>query len=200
MDKRSDKKQAEKKDVGSIISRFAKLSIKKKIQYVAILLVIVVILAIYFTSFGSSEPSEETSAVQTDTEIADIDSVEAKLMDTLSHIDGAGHVEVMITYESSAEIVPALSVDTQTSTTTDDSENGSSTTTSENTQNEIVTINGSNGSSALVLRENCPEVKGVLVIAEGADDIGVKLNLLNAVQTILSVGPDKVDVYKMNNE
>ena len=65
---------------------------------------------------------------------------------------------------------------------------------------EIVTINGSNGSVALVLREDSPEVKGVLVIAEGADDIGVKLSLLNAVKTILNVSLDKVDVYKMNNE
>ncbi len=200
MDKEIDKKRADKKETGGIISRFAKMSIKKKIQYVAILLVIVVILAIYFTSFGSSEPQEETSSVQTNTEAVDTDSVEGRLMDTLSRIEGAGRVEVMITYESSAEIVPAISVDTQTSTTSDDSENGSSTTTSENTQSEIVTVSGSNGSSALVLRENCPEVKGVLVIAEGADDIGVKLNLLSAVQTILSVSPDKVDVYKMNNE
>jgi stage III sporulation protein AG len=200
MDKRTDKKQTDKKQAGSIISRFAKLSIKKKIQYVAILLVIVVILAIYFTSFGRSETPEETSSVQTQTQTADTNSVEARLMDTLSRIDGAGRVEVMITYESSAEIVPAISVDTQTSTTTDESENGSSTTTSENTQSEIVTVSGSSGNNALVLRENCPEVKGVLVIAEGADDIGVKLDLLNAVQTILSVGPDKVDVYKMNNE
>jgi stage III sporulation protein AG len=40
----------------------------------------------------------------------------------------------------------------------------------------------------------------VIVVAEGADDIGVKLNLLRAVETVLNVSPDRVDVYKMNNE
>jgi stage III sporulation protein AG len=51
-----------------------------------------------------------------------------------------------------------------------------------------------------VLREDSPKVLGVIVVAEGADDIGVKLNLLEAVQTVLNVSPDRVDVYKMNNE
>jgi stage III sporulation protein AG len=49
-----------------------------------------------------------------------------------------------------------------------------------------------------VLKENNPEIKGVIVVAEGADDIEVRLNLLSAVQTILDVSPDKVNVYKMN--
>ncbi|MGI5849714.1 MAG: stage III sporulation protein AG [Christensenellales bacterium] len=192
-----DKKERLKK--GGLIASFVKLDIKKKIQYVAILLLIIVILTIYFSSFKSNR-DETTSAVEPEAKIAFGKSVETRLKETLSRIEGAGRVEVMITYESSSEIVPALSVDTQNSTTTNTNENGTSMTSSENTQSEIVTINGSSGSSALVLREDSPEVKGVLVIAEGANDIGVKLNLLRAVQTVLNVSPDRVDVYKMNNE
>ncbi|MDD5016943.1 MAG: stage III sporulation protein AG [Eubacteriales bacterium] len=193
---KQNNKKAQKS--GGLISRFAKLDIKKKIQYVGILLVIVVILTIYFASFSDS--SSETPAEQTATLAVDEDDIEAKLKQTLSRIEGAGRVEVMITYESSSEIVPAISVDKQTSTTTDTDDGGSSTTNSENTQSEIVTMNTGDGSAALVLREESPVVKGVIVVAEGADDIGVKLNLLNAVQTILNISPDQVDVYKMNIE
>ncbi len=196
--KKNNERESTGKKAGGILSAFIKLDIKKKIQYAAILLVIIVILTIYFASSGTNTPA------QTQENPADIsalpDSIEAKLRQTLSNIQGAGRVDVMITYESTSEIVPAISVDTQTSTTTDTGENGDSTTNTQNTQSEIVTVNGNGGSSALVLRENSPEVKGVLVIAEGADDIGVKLSLLNAVKTILNVSPDKVDVYKMNNE
>ena len=201
MDDKKEKKQPDKqqKPHEAVFKRFAKLDIKKKIQYTAILLVVIVILAIYFASFGSSDTPQESQG-QAETTSSDVSDVEERLMDTLSHIEGAGRVSVMITYESSAEIVPAVAVDTQISTTTDESENGSSTTTSENTQREIVTVGGSSGNSALVLREESPEIKGVLVIAEGADDIRVKLDLLGAVQTILNISSDKVDVYKMNNE
>lgn len=184
----------------SVFSRFFKLDIKKKIQYLAILLVIIVILAIYFASAGSgARQQEENAPAATGSSAQNLDSIEEQLQYTLSQIEGAGRVEVMITYESSGEIVPALSVDKQTSTTTDTSENGTSTTSTENTQSEVVTVGDSSGSSALVIRENSPEIRGVIVVAEGADNIGVKLNLLSAVETILSISPDQVDVYKMNN-
>ncbi len=179
-----------------LITRFAKLDFKKKLQYLAILLVVIVILAIYFTSAGSPVSQEPVSQAATVSETVP-SSVEEKLQETLSKIEGAGLVQVMITYESSAEIVPAISVDTQISTTTDEREGGSNTTKSENTQSEVVTVNGSSGNNALVLKENSPPVKGVIVVAEGADDIGVKLSLLSAVKTILNISPDQVDVYKM---
>lgn len=179
-----------------LITRFAKLDFKKKLQYLAILLVVIVILAIYFTSAASPVSQEPVSQAATVSETVP-SSVEEKLQETLSKIEGAGLVQVMITYESSAEIVPAISVDTQTSTTTDEREGGSSTTKSENSQSEVVTVNGSSGNNALVLKENSPPVKGVIVVAEGADDIGVKLSLLSAVKTILNISPDQVDVYKM---
>lgn len=189
------------KTVKGFLTGFKKLDVKKKIQYVAILLVIIIMLAIYFASSAdNSAPSAPAQPSSQAAVVTSADSVEQKLKQTLQNIKGAGRVEVMITYTSSAEIVPAISVDTQVSTTTDASEDGNSTTSTENTQREIVTVGGQSGNTALVLREESPVVKGVLVIAEGADDIGVRLNLLSAVQTILNVGPDQVDVYKMNNE
>ena len=46
--------------------------------------------------------------------------------------------------------------------------------------------------------EKKPKIRGVIVVAEGASDIGVKLNLYNAVQTVLQVEASKVDVFEMN--
>lgn len=184
-----------------VLSRFGKLDIKKKIQYLAILLIIIVILTIYFAAGGggtkkqdSTTPAETPGAQSA----ASTDSIEQKLASTLSQIEGAGNVEVMITYESTSEIVPAISVDKQTSTTTDSSDNGTSTTNTENTQSEVVTVGSSSGNSALVLKEISPKIRGVIVVAEGADNIAVKLNLLSAIETLLNVNPDQVDVYKMN--
>jgi len=187
-----------KDKAGSLIASFKKLDTKKKIQYVAVLLLAIIILTIYFSSFksggGGTVPPEASKAV------SEFDDLESRLEEILSKIDGAGKVDVMITYESTPEKVPALSVDKQISSTTDIGENGNSTTNIENTQSNVVTVNGGSGSDALVLKENTPKILGVIVIAEGADNITVKLDLLNAVETVLNVSPDRVDVYKMNNE
>jgi stage III sporulation protein AG len=190
----------EKKRRNGVLTRFYKLDLKKRIQYLAILLVIIVILTIYFTSAGVADKAKESAPPGTTVSEQRLDSIENQLKYTLSQIEGAGRVEVMITYEASGEIVPAISVDKQTSTTTSSGESGTSTTSTENTQNEVVTIGGSGGNSALVLKEKSPEIRGVIVVSEGADNIAVKLNLLRAVQTLLSVSPDQVDVYKMNNK
>jgi stage III sporulation protein AG len=201
---RMEQKTGDKSKTG-LLARYLKLDTKKKIQYAAILLIVIVILTIYFSSVAknrSNENSEASSgAAAPVAETAEpADDIARRLQETLSAIEGAGRVEVMITYESTKELVPAFSVDQQISTTVDESSDGKSTTNSENSQSEIVTISGSDGSKALILKENSPKIKGVIVVAEGADDIGVKLNLLSAVQTILDVSPDQVNVYKMNNE
>ncbi len=191
------------KEKSGLLARYMKLDTKKKIQYAAILLVVIVILAIYFASVGGNKPANDndtSSAAANSSAVSSGDSTAEQLQKTLSAIEGAGRVEVMITYESTGEIVPAFSVDKQSSTTTDEGEDGKSTTNSENTQSEVVTIGGSSGSEALVLRENSPKIKGVIVVAQGADNIGVRLNLLDAVQTILDIRPDQVNVYKMNIE
>lgn len=187
----------ENKKANDLISRFKQLDVKKKIQYLIIILIVIVILAIYFASAGKAQPKIETQDKPSAVTISSSDDVEQKLKHILSRIEGAGEVEVMITYESGTEIVPAISVDKQTTTKTDTRENGTSTTDTQNTQSEVVTIGGSGGSSALVIKEKSPIVKGVIVVSQGADDITVKLNLLKAVQTILNVGPHQVDVYKM---
>jgi stage III sporulation protein AG len=187
-----------KAKAGNLIASFKKLDTKKKIQYVAILLLAIIILTIYFSSFKSS--AGNNASPETSNAAYGYDDTELRLEEILSKIEGAGRVDVMITYESTPEKVPAVSIDKQTSSTTDIGENGTSTINTENTQSDVVTVNGSDGNDALVLRENTPKIMGVIVIAEGADDIAVKLNLLEAVETVLNVTPDRVDVYKMNNK
>ena len=48
----------------------------------------------------------------------------------------------------------------------------------------------------LILTENLPTVKGVIVVSSGANDIGIKLDILNAVSTLLDISTDKISVLK----
>ncbi len=120
-------------------------------------------------------------------------SVEERLAETLSCIRGAGRVQVMITYETGTQIVPAMSTDVQSSTSQSTSEGG--TTVNENRTES--TRPASLQEEALVLTEKAPEVRGVIVIAEGAADIAVKLRLERAVETVLGVDANCIEVFEM---
>lgn len=119
---------------------------------------------------------------------------EARLCEVLSKIRGAGMVDVMITYETGVELVPAMSTDTQQSVTT----GGDST--SENKVESSRPVTSAGGSEPLVLTERQPRVRGVIVVAEGAADISVRIDLQNAVRALLGVELDKVEVFEMKNK
>ncbi len=165
----------------------------KKIKNIEIIIAAVLgalVLIIYFLpSNNSKSDGVVTSAVQSEN-ISD----EAKMLaETLSKIKGAGNVNVMITYESSGELVPAYQQDiTETGNTSENQ-----VTYSKTQSNKIITVNQQGGAGALIIKEKKPEIKGVIVIAEGAADLNVKLNLYKAVQTVLQINAAKVDIFEM---
>lgn len=160
----------------------------KKVQYIAIIIIILAIVAIYFSSFGSE------SVTQEETEAKVKQDLQQQLSEALSSVENAGKVKVVITYESSGELVPGYSSQTNTST----SEDGDKTNKTINEQSSPITVHENGGTSALIVQEIEPEVKGVLVIAQGAGNIKVKMDLLNAVTTLLNVSADKVEILKMS--
>jgi len=126
------------------------------------------------------------------------DQQELKLQKKLSTIKGVGKVEVMITYKSSKEIVTAMNT-TQSETVTEeqDSSGGTRRVSQRDINSQTVTIGEAGNAQPLVIKEMEPEIKGVIVIAEGARDVRVKLDLIRAVQTALGVSAQQVEVFEM---
>lgn len=123
--------------------------------------------------------------------VAAEDELERRLMDTLSCVRGAGKVKVMITYDTGSEIVPAMNTDVTSSV----SVSGENQTRTESSSPITTYQNGEN--QAIVLMEKQPVVRGVIVVAQGAADISVRLKLQAAVQAVLGVEADKVEVLEM---
>ncbi|MFR4250265.1 MAG: hypothetical protein ACLUR9_00085 [Christensenellales bacterium] len=113
-----------------------------------------------------------------------------RLSDILSSIKNAGKVEVMITYEGEAEKVPAYD-NNQTTSSTVDMQNRS--TTNQSTSQKPISGTG----DLVVITEKRPNVLGVVIVAEGADDLSVQLALSRAAQTALGVEASKVEVFEM---
>jgi stage III sporulation protein AG len=159
-----------------------------------ILLIIVGIVAvILFFGFNSNKnKGTSTAVVSSGGYISTMDYckiIETKLTDVLSKVDGAGTVTVMVTVDGSPELVFANEQDKTTSS------NSSGTSSSSSSSSPIiVNVNGS--SSALVMTEVLPAVKGVIVVSSGAGNVATRLNLLNAVSTLLDISTEQVTVLK----
>lgn len=120
--------------------------------------------------------------------------LETKLAAILRKLDGVGEVSVMITLEESIESIPASNTTKTLETTKEvDAQGGTREVNREDTNIQIVSSNGNN--SMVVLKEINPVVKGVIVVAEGAEDVKVLEMLYDAVKTVLGVSGNRVQVY-----
>ena len=96
-------------------------------------------------------------------------------------------MKVMITYAGTGDKITAETTNTHTTTT-----NGStsSTTTTTTTSSPILS-----GSDVVILQEKMPEIKGVIVVAEGASDMKVKLKLMQATATVLGINANSIQIF-----
>ncbi len=141
------------------------------------------------------------NAAQSGTEAAadesGVEELENRLEGILGTIRGAGKVRVMITYDTSSRLVPAMSTDVQSGTTENTSTGGQSVSETRTESSRPATISGSGGTETIVLTEIEPTVRGVIVIAEGAADVSVRVKLSNAVMTVLGISADRIEVFEM---
>jgi stage III sporulation protein AG len=129
-----------------------------------------------------------------------VTELENRLTEILSKIQNTGEVSVMITLKSGSEIIPAKD-ESITDKTTDekDVEGGTRAINEKNTSDQVVFMNDQGGTSKpLVLKEINPDIKGVIIVAEGAKDPRVKSQLTEAVQTVLDVPAYRVSVFERN--
>lgn len=180
------------------------INYKQFTKRLLILLLVGVILliasSILFESKNNKDPFTKQNLpeekVQLNTE--DYSEVlEKKLEYILSQISGVGKVKVMITLEDTSEKIPATNTTkNQETSKEEDSQGGSREILREDSSSQIIT-KGSEG-DLIVLKELKPEVKGVIVVAEGAENLEVQEKLYNAVKTVLAVPGNKVEIYSSN--
>jgi len=130
------------------------------------------------------------------------DVIEERLKEIFSKMEGVGKVEVMVTISYGKEIFLAEDVNSNYSRTIEeDSQGGKREITGEDIQSKTVMQNtGSGSTQPVILKEKYPEIKGVLILAEGGEDPRVKQQLTAAAETLLGVPAHKVQVFKMNKE
>ena len=143
------------------------------------------------TSKENKDANQEIAADAS--QIASDSSLEKKLKSILSQIEGAGELDVMITFESSEEIQPAYNSNSTTEKTQEKDAQGGERTVTTATENKTMITSGSN--SPIVIKTTEPKIKGVIVVSSGASNPTVKQNLYSATQTALQVSGHQVEIY-----
>ncbi|MDL2258537.1 hypothetical protein LJC42_05230 [Eubacteriales bacterium OttesenSCG-928-K08] len=192
-DKRTKKRA--KGIMGAISSR---LKANPKLEYAVYAVIVLLIVLLYVTSLFPSKKQQPQAAntAQADAAQTVVHDVEQRLEQVLSSIRGAGKVEVMITYETGPELVTAMNTDTNTNVSESVADDKQSTTKQETQSQKPATISDSGGTAPIILTEKQPTVRGVIVIADGAGDLNVRLNLQLAVQTVLDVPVNSIEVFE----
>lgn len=169
--------------------------LKKKNQY--LFLGVLALLGIFLLLIGDSETqlTEESSsygqqmpsAESIRTESGSPAELDKKLAYTLSKMQGVGEVIVQITYKSEGRKEYAVDTQRTDRTNVEESEGTRLQTTETQAQTTIVQQNQSGMQQALLVESFAPEIVGVLVVAEGAEDALVREALYQAVGALLQV-------------
>ena len=173
---------------------------KKSIENLVIFLVVLVII---ISCIGYIFNDNET-AVETYNSVDDIfnpEVFEDKLNKILSNIEGAGNVEVMISYKTGIETVPLL--DTKDNKTlTEDNTGGAVRRTQQDLVETSIIFNQENNGSRepYISKTIMPQVEGVIVTCEGGGDLTVKSNIVKAVQAVTGIEAEKVQVFSKNSK
>lgn len=132
--------------------------------------------------FASSPAKKEAKAEDALSRyLPDSEALEEELQEFLSCIDGAGETKVLLSFYDDGESVYLKEESISAS--------GSG--------EKYVIVENSDGRTAVEISCRLPEVKGVAVLCEGADDPEVSFAVTEAVCTALGISSHRVSVSKI---
>lgn len=123
------------------------------------------------------EETHETYRVET----------ERNLKRILSKVKGVGGVEVFVTFENYGEAVYA-----KNGAGEENGEKGAK----EFSDNYVLKNDAGGGESPLVVKKETPRIAGVLVVAQGANDPVLKMQIISAVRAVTGVKAHRVEVLE----
>lgn len=131
----------------------------------------------------SSLPREENKHTVKSRLEAYVDETEDRLCRTIAEIDGAGNTKVFITTTNTFETVYASNA------SVDETPSGKT------TEKSLAYTGGSSySSSPVVVKELCPDIRGVLIVCEGGNNKSVREEIIKSVSVALGISQTKIHV------
>ena len=156
-------------------------TVAERYKFVLLVLLAGVVLLLWPTG----EPSDQsgTGTTQTQEVDYDVEVLEEKLSRTLSKVEGAGTVEVVLSVQSGPRQILARDSDRETG----EGESHSQETT-------VILSRGSGVEDTVTVQQLSPQFRGALVVCSGGGDPSVRLALTEAVSALTGLGADKISI------
>lgn len=178
---------------------------KRKKEQIVVWVLLFLLLVVVLWPSGPAEkkmsadetPKTEQAVRQTSQE----EQMEQALEETLSQVKGVGKVQVALTLESTnRKIVEKDVPDSQNSETRKSDGESSESISSSQEETTVYERDGDGSEVPYVISEEYPEIRGVLVVAQGGDQPVVVQEIQEAVMALFDVDAHKIKVMKMEEE
>ena len=167
-------------EIKSIVDKTGKFI--KKYQYIFLIIVIGFVLLMIPSRKSNQDTGETPAQPQTQQN----NDLEHALSTVLSKINGAGKVEVLLTFQTGEEYLYQTNENSSTSQDTD----------SRQTDTVMIT-DSSHNQTGLTRKVLAPTYRGAIIICEGADDPSVRLAIVDAVTNATGLSTNRISVLKM---
>ena len=185
---------------------------KKKIENLVVFLIILIItLIVINVIWNEDSKKEETHEVDKNKKLASTmeteevsnnsveDNMVKNLEDILSNISGVGKVKVMITYSQTSKTIPLYNQDSSQKTTEESDQGGGKRKITETDTSKEVIYKEENGEKIPITQSVIsPTIEGAIITAEGASNINVKTNIIQAVEAVTGIATHKIQVFEMS--
>ncbi len=170
----------------SKINIFKKIKLSKNMSIIVSIILGIVAILIFSSTFDNAKENKKEISLEYTTMMEYTKEMEQKLKNVILAVEGVDSAEVMITFESSIELVISTTKETKTIS--------SGTTETILLVETPVLVNQNGVSKPIVLQEKLPAPKSVFVVAKGADDAKVKLDIVQAIEVLFSLPSSKIEV------
>lgn len=163
---------------------------KKKIENIAVLILVLIITIIAINAIWNGDKKEDTKPEKQTTTtgkqlaieeneqeevVEKDDDIASQLENILSKIDGVGKVKVFISYSESSQVVAMYNENSKNSQIEEkDSGGGTRTTTQEDIQKDVIYKEENGKKVPITQKVVSPKIEGAIITAEGARKCGCK--------------------------
>lgn len=136
-----------------------------------------------------------TATVKSQSSVDEEARYSKELEKILNQVMGVRNVSVLVTFDTTEQAIYEENVKTTQNQTQEVDQNGGKRQVN-NTQRdkEVVTIDNGAQKQPVIKGKKKPEIRGVLIVAEGADTPTIKAWIMDAVSTVLNIPTYKVTV------
>ncbi len=202
-----------KDKIKQIIAKGEGTDNKKKIENLAVFLVILVITIVVINVIWNGDKKSNNEEVKNDSnkklametvETSNNSNIQkdlsTQLEEILEKIDGVGKVKVLITYSQTNEVIPMYNEDTSKKDTEEKDTSGGTRKVTETDVSKEIIYEESGGSKVPITQSIVsPKIEGAIVTAQGAGNATVKTNIIQAVEAVTGIASHKIQVFTMTN-